>query len=220
MDHPIALLTLLHLLVPIYWLGGDLGTFLSGQVLKNPKFTPEERLLALKILLNCDMGPRTALILAFPTGFALAVVKGWLTVEGWMVGLVWFVGVVWLAIAWAIHLKHGPAAAPYRKVDAAIRFAVLAGLLAAGFGGLGGAIALPKFIAIKLLLLAAGVALGLLIRRQLAPLFPAVGALRAQGASDPVNAAIAGVLSRTQISVMGIWIVVLVAAFTGIAKSL
>ena len=220
MDHSLALLTLLHLLVPVYWLGGDLGTFLSGQVLKNPAYTPEERLLALKILLNCDMGPRTALILAFPTGFALAVAKGWIAVAGWMVALVWLAGLVWLAIAWAIHLKHGPAAASYRKVDAAIRYLVLAGLLAAGFGGLGGALALPKFIAIKLLLLATGVGLGLLIRRQLAPLFPAVGALRAQGASDQVNAAIAGVLSRTQMSVMCIWIVVLAAAFTGIAKPL
>jgi hypothetical protein len=218
MDHTLALLTLLHLLVPIYWLGGDLGTFLSGQVLKNPSYTPEERLLALKILLNCDMGPRTALILAFPTGFGLAVAKGWLDVAGWTVALAWLAGLVWLAIAWAIHLKHGPAAAPYRKVDNVIRYAVLAGLLAVGAGGLAGAIALPNFIAIKLLLLATGVALGLLIRRQLAPLFPAVGALREHGASEAVNSAIAGVLSRTQLSVMGIWVVVLVAAFTGIAK--
>lgn len=220
MDHNLALLTLLHLLVPIYWLGGDLGTFLSGQVLKNPSHTPEERLLALKILLNCDMGPRTALILAFPTGFALAFAKGWIDIGGWAVAVAWIAGLVWLAIAWAIHLRHGPAAAPYRSVDTAIRYAALFGLLAFGFGGLAGLVSLPQFLAIKLLLLAAGVALGLLIRRQLAPLFPAVGTLRGHGASEPVNTAIAGVLSSTQKSVMGIWAVVLIAAFIGIAKPL
>lgn len=217
MDLSQALLTLLHLLVPIYWLGGDLGTFLSGQVLRNPAYSAEQRLMALKILLNCDMGPRTALILAFPTGFALAVTKGWLATPAWAVLLVWLAGLVWLAIAWAIHLKHGPAAEPYRKVDAAVRYAALAALLACGLAGLAGALALPKFIAIKLLLLAAGIALGLLIRRQLAPLFPAVGALRAQGASDATNAAIADVLSRTTRSVMGIWVIVLLASFTGLA---
>jgi hypothetical protein len=220
MDHSLALLTLLHLLVPIYWLGGDLGTFLAGQVLKNPKHSAEERLLALKILLDCDMGPRTALILAFPTGFALAVAKGWLAAPGWTVALTWLAGIAWLAIAWAIHLKHGPAANPWRKADFVIRYGVLATLLAAGIAGLAGVVALPKFIAIKLLLLACGIALGLLIRRQLAPLFPAVGALRAQGASEGTNAAIASVLSRTTRSVMCIWVIVLVASLAGIATPL
>lgn len=220
MDHSLAVLTLLHLLVPIYWLGGDLGTFLSGQVLKNPAYSPEERLLALKILLNCDMGPRTALILAFPTGFALAVAKDWLAAPGWMVALTWLAGLAWLAIAWAIHLRHGPAANPYRKVDTVIRQVALAVLLVAGIAGLADALALPKFLAVKLLLLAAGIALGLLIRRQLAPLFPAVGALRAQGATEGTNAAIAGVLSRTTRSVMCIWGIVLLASLAGIATPL
>jgi hypothetical protein len=101
-----------------------------------------------------------------------------------------------------------------------IRQVALAALLAAGIAGLAGALDLPKFLAIKLLLLAAGIALGLLIRRQLAPLFPAVGALRAKGASEGTNAAIAGVLSRTTRSVMCIWAIVLLASFTGIATPL
>ena len=128
MDYPLALLTLLHLLVPIYWLGGDLGTFLSGRVLRNPAHSPAERLLALKILLNCDMGPRTALIMAFPTGFSLAVAKGWLALPLWAVALAWLAGLGWLAVAWAIHLKHGPAANPYRKADSVIRISALAAL--------------------------------------------------------------------------------------------
>ncbi len=217
MDYSLALLTLLHLLVPIYWLGGDLGTFLSGRVLRNPAHTPTERLLALKILLNCDMGPRTAMIMAFPTGFALAAAKGWLAVPVWAVALAWLAGLVWLAIAWAIHLKHGAAANPYRSVDNAIRHTALALLTINGIAGLTGTLAMPKFIAIKLLLLAIGIGLGLLIRRQLAPLFPAVGALRAKGDSPETNAAIAGVLGRTTVSVMCIWALVLIAAFTGIA---
>lgn len=216
MDHLPALLTLLHLLVPIYWLGGDLGTFLSGRVLQNPAHSPAERLLALKILLNCDMGPRTALVLTFPTGFTLAAAKGWLAVPSWSLALVWLVGLGWLAVAWAIHLKHGPATDPYRKVDNAVRHTVLAALVVNGIAGLTGYLEMPLFVAIKLLLLAAGIGLGLIIRRQLAPLFPAVGALRALGASEKTDAAIKRVLSGTQVSVMCIWAVVLIASFTGI----
>ncbi len=220
MSPSIALLTLLHVLIPIYWLGGDLGTFLSARVLRNPAHSPAERLLALKILLNCDMAPRTALIMAFPTGFTLAVAKGWLAVPVWAVALVWLVGLIWLAVAWTIHLQHGPMADPYRKVDSVIRIAAFIALLGCGLAGLAGGIAVPKFIAIKLLLLACGVGLGLLIRRQLAPLFPAVGALRAKGASPKTDAAIAGVLSRTTASVMCIWALVLIASYIGIATPL
>ena len=75
---------------------------------------------------------------------------------------------------------------------------------------------MPLFITLKLLLLAAAIALGLVIRRQLVPLFPAIGALRAQGASDATNAAITG-CGTTQVTVLCLWAVVLAASFLGIA---
>jgi hypothetical protein len=36
MELTTALLTLLHLLIPVYWLGGDLGAFYAGRILRNP----------------------------------------------------------------------------------------------------------------------------------------------------------------------------------------
>ena len=45
----IALLTLLHILIPIYWLGGDLGAFYGSGFLLDPKRTVPERMLSLKI---------------------------------------------------------------------------------------------------------------------------------------------------------------------------
>jgi hypothetical protein len=76
--HAVALLALLHLLIPVYWLGGDLGAFYSSRFMIDPARTVPERMMALKILNNIDMAPRTTLILAFPTGFTLAVAKGWI----------------------------------------------------------------------------------------------------------------------------------------------
>lgn len=63
---------LLHVLVFVYWLGGDLGAFYSSRFLTRPGVTPEKRLLAAKIVGDVDMAPRSALILTFPTGLALA----------------------------------------------------------------------------------------------------------------------------------------------------
>jgi hypothetical protein len=217
MDLATALLTLLHLLIPIYWLGGDLGVFYAGRLLRNPAFSASDRLMVLKILLNLDMGPRTALILTFPTGFTLAAVKGWLAVSGLWIALAWAVALVWLWLAWNVHLRHGPAGQKARQFDSALRHTVLAGLAVGGIAGLAGMLAMPLFLALKLLALALAIALGLIIRRQLVPLFPAIGALRTQGASDATNAAITGVLERTSRTVLCIWAVVLVASFLGIA---
>lgn len=217
MDIGLSLLTLLHLLIPIYWLGGDLGAFYGSRFMVDPSRSVPERLMALKILNNIDMAPRTTLILAFPTGFGLAVAKGWIDVPGSVAVLVWVPGLAWLALAWTVHLKHGPAGAGYKRVDIAIRYIVLAGLIGSGVAGLAGAITLPLFISLKLLALAACIAIGLLVRRQLVPLFPAIIALREKGPTPEGDRAIAGVLAITQPTVMVLWAVVLVACFLGIA---
>lgn len=217
MDAGLTLLTLLHLLIPIYWLGGDLGTFLCGRAVRNAALSPAERLFALRMLLAIDMAPRTALILAFPTGFTLAQAKGWLIAAPVTVAAAWLAALVWLAIAWTVHLRHGPAGERFRRIDIAIRYAVLAGLTAAALAGLAGALAMPLFVAIKLLLLAGAIITGIVVRHQLAPLFPAIAALRSEGASGPTDAAISAVLKRTQATVLCIWAVVLAASATGIA---
>jgi hypothetical protein len=173
--------------------------------------------MVLKVLLNIDMAPRTALILALPTGFTLAVTKGWLIAPGLLVALLWIAALAWLALAWSIHLRHGPAGQRLKSYDLWVRYAVLAALAGSGLAGLVGSLAIPLFLALKLLLLASAIALGLVIRRQLVPLFPAIGALRAQGASDTTNAAITGVLERTQVTVLCLWAVILAASYLGIA---
>jgi len=61
-----ALLLLLHVLILVYWLGGDLGAFVASFVIANPDRDRAARLGAARLLGDVDMAPRTALILAFP----------------------------------------------------------------------------------------------------------------------------------------------------------
>lgn len=213
----ISLLTLLHLLIPIYWLGGDLGTYLCGRAVRDTSLSPTERLFALRMLLNVDMAPRTALILTLPTGTTLAEAKGWLILPMWAIALTWVLALIWLGIAWTVHLRHGPAGEAFRKLDISIRYLVLAVLAGTGSTGLAGLIDLPLFISVKLLLLASAIAVGVLVRHQLAPLFPAIAALRAEGASPATDTAIVATLRKTTRSVFGIWAIVFAAAFIGLA---
>jgi hypothetical protein len=215
-----ALLSLLHILIPVYWLGGDLGAFYSAGFLIEPKHSVPERLLALTILNNIDMAPRTTLILALPTGLLLAWEKSWLIVPAFAVLVIWFAAFAWLAIAWRLHLKHGTAPG-LRRVDLAIRWVVLSMLVVAGLLGLTHVIPIPLFIAAKFLLLAAAISMGLLVRRLLVPLSsPIIGMRRDNVATSEGDIAIAGVISRTRPAVMVIWALVLAASLLGLAKPL
>lgn len=216
MDWPITLLTLLHLLIPIYWLGGDLGAFYSARFLIDPKRPVNERMMALTILNNIDMAPRTTLILAFPTGFTLAVVKGWLVLPPLWLVLVWVGFLAWLALAWAVHIKHGPQGAALKRIDIVVRYLVLAALFATGVAGLAGVVVLPLFIALKLIVLATCVVIGLIVRIQLVPLFPAIIAMKTSGATPETDATIKAVLGRTTPTVQVIWGLVLVACLLGL----
>jgi hypothetical protein len=218
MDSPIVItaLTLLHVLILVYWLGGDLGAFYGSSFLTDPKRTLPERTMALKILNNVDMAPRTALILALPTGFGLACAKGWLTLPAYVPLLVALVCLVWLALAWSVHLSHGGNPG-IKRIDIAIRWVVLAVLFAAGGLGLAGRIALPEFLALKMIILGACISLGLVVRRQLVPLFPAVRSMISDGATPATDKAIAGVISQTRPVVMLLWALLLCAAWLGIA---
>jgi len=190
-----ALLLLMHLLILVYWLGGDLGAFTASFLIASPAKDQAARLGAAGLLADVDMAPRTALILAFPTGFTLSVTRGWLDVDPLWIPAAWIVGLVWLAVAWRIHLTHAGAASSLRRFDLGLRWVAAAALGAGGLAGLGGATGWPLFTA---------------------DLGPALGAL-ATGQAD-ADARIARSLAVTRPAVLLIWLLLLAASFLGLWK--
>lgn len=209
-----ALFGLLHVLVFVYWLGGDLGAFYASRFLTAPNVSADRRMMAAKIVGDVDMAPRTALILALPTGLALGISRGWLDlpmVWGW--GAL-AAGAAWLALAWYLHIKH-VGSGPLKALDTLIRWALLIVLLGGGVAGLVGAHELPAFISIKLILLAGAILMGLMIRIVLRPLGPALAGLSGpDGASAELS--LAQTLSRARPLVMVIWALIIAAAFFGL----
>lgn len=207
---------LLHILIFVYWLGGDLGAFYASRLVVDPDRPPAGRVAAATILLNVDMAPRMALIFAFPTGLALAVHRGWLDV-GWLwVAAGFAAAIVWAGLAWMIHLKSGPHILAGR-LDQAIRYAALFSLLGAGVAGLLGVWAPPAFIAGKFLLLALAIAAGLMIRRTLAPFGPAFAQMSSGQGGEEADTVIAASLSNAKRYVFLIWAAVIAAAALGVA---
>ncbi len=216
METPIALLTLIHILVFVYWLGGDLGAFYGSNFLVGPKRTLVERRMALKILNNIDMAPRTALILAFPTGFGLAWLKGWVDVPFYVPLLIGVASIVWLLLAWAVHLNHG-GGTDYKKADIMVRYGVLAALFGFGIAALIGKIELPLFIALKMIILGACITIGLIVRKQIVPMFVAFREMVENGATPETDAAIATANANARRMVLTLWALLLAAAYLGVA---
>ncbi|MCR9129709.1 MAG: hypothetical protein NXI12_09315 [Alphaproteobacteria bacterium] len=210
-----GLFLLLHLLVFVYWLGGDLGAFYASRLLADSRRGPTARATAANILMTVDMAPRMGLIFAFPTGFALAISRGWLAVDPIWAAPAFAFAALWALAAWLVHLKAGPHALAGR-FDTGVRWLAMGALVAAGLTGLRGDWDLPLFIVLKLLLLAFAIACGLMIRRALKPFGPAFAKLRVGQETVEVNIVIAGTLAHAKRYVIAIWAALLAAAALGV----
>ena len=205
--------TLLHILVFVYWLGGDLGVFYSSTILTDTRTSAAGRVVAARVLAQVDMAPRTAMILTLPTGLTLAVSAGYLDLPIPFLILVWALGLMWMALAWHIHLQHLPPSSLWRRTDLGVRGILILSLVACAVSG-----AVPLFLALKLVILATTIALGLMIRRALAPFSTAFGAMVTSGPTQQTDAVIAKCLNQSRPAVVGIWLLLLIAAFLGLAK--
>jgi hypothetical protein len=210
-----TLFAFLHILVFVYWLGGDLGAFYASHALTAKGVPADRRLFAAKIVGDVDMAPRSALILALPTGFLLADAKGWIDAPTGAALALAGMSLAWLFIAWRLHQSHG-ASALMKRLDSVFRWTLLVGLVAAGLAGFAGALALPFFLSAKLSLLAGATAMGFLIRAALKPLGPALAGLNGP---DPARAEqeLACILTRARPMVVIIWLLIGSAAMLGLA---
>ena len=199
------LLKFAHILAFVYWLGGDLGTFLASREVINRNNSPEARHVALKVMLACDMGPKLAMPLILPLGVQLAASGGWLNVPGPVLAAIWLLCLYWFCVVLVLYLNEGkPFTAKLSRADFWFRI-VFAGAL-----GVWGVLLLtggdtPGWLAWKLLVFVAMVGCGVLIRINLAPFVPAFADLMSNGPTDENNSAMERSIGRCRPWVWCIW---------------
>ena len=210
---------LLHVLMFVYWLGGDLGAFYASFIVLDPARPPAARAAAANILSNVDMAPRTSLILALPTGITLAGLKGWFggPLDLAILCLIWGLCAVWMAAAWIIHLRHLAPSSLLPKLDVAWRFILLAGLCYVAITGDFAGVPIAAFLRAKCACYGAAVLCGLAIRFQLRPFGPAIGAILRGESTPQAEALVARLMGRAKIFVVLIWISITTAAILGLS---
>jgi len=216
----------LHILLFVYWLGADLGVFLAARYVARGDLSLDERLRFLDLLLKIDMGPRTALILILPVGATLANGLGAVEGLGRLLPAVWVLAMAWLALAWHIAMRpQHPSAPVCTRIDRVIRI-LMAGALAitGGLSLLYGEPVHAPWLAVKLLLFAGVITLGLLLRGVLRDWADGFGMLRRVGAGSAAatdaNARIAAAHRRSTPYAMLLWLLVAAIAWLGVAKPL
>jgi hypothetical protein len=206
----------LHILVFVYWLGGDLGVYCSAYFITNDKLSSAQRATAAKIMGDLDLVPRFCLILTVPTGLWLGAERGWFDVAGWQIACAFGAAVAWIAVV--VRLHHH-ASGFLRSFDLALRFLLIAGLVIAAGLGLAGQLDVAPFLAVKMLILAGIVCVGVAVRFVLAPFGPAFGMMMTHGATPELDAVIAGTIARVRPLIWLIYAGVAGAAFLGLAMT-
>jgi hypothetical protein len=209
---------LLHLLLFVYWLGADLGTYYAAKFIAQRELTVPARATAAKIMLGIDLTPRVCMPLTLATGVHLAWLVGALPVSGWWVAAAWLLGLNWLAMVLALHHGTGSAwAARLTLLDFRFRIVLVVALLALSIGALAGVgLSLAPWLALKIACFALTIVCGLMIRIHLRPFGPAFGALMKSGATPEVDAAIAVSIARCVPYVWAIWALLVVCAAAGL----
>lgn len=213
---------LLHLVLFVFWLGGDLGVFWSSRYVLKPELTPAARATALQIMSGLDLGPKICLVLFLPSGVTLMALEphGTRLFTWWLVALVWLLAFGWLA---ATVVSHKRPIAWVKHLDWTIRIGLIAGLGAAAVYTLlaekpFGVETNPKWLGAKVLLYTVAIACGLGIRLTLRGFGPAFGELMTTGSTPEVERRLKRSIDGCLPYVWGIWLSVLGAAALGVLK--
>lgn len=210
----------LHVLLFVYWLGGDLGVWWTGKQLIRDDLSIDERMRTREIAALIDMAPRTAGVLMIPVGFTLSANWGSPLPAGAIVFL-WVFGLAWLWLVWQVHWKKDEAiGATLRKVDINLRLVV--GTLVLGFGVhclvTGGPIE-ETWLAAKITVFGMILFNGVVLRRIAMTLLPGLAMVKAGGEQRAAGEAIIKEYRRkVEPPVLAIWFLVALMGFLGVVK--
>jgi hypothetical protein len=211
-----------HIMLFVYWLGGDLGVFVLANMVKNGKLSFETRATLLQGAMLVDLVPRLCFALMLPVGLTLAgqldlidMHRGW-TIAAWAVALAW----CWLILSgpkWA----NDPAARERARTASLLGQSVL-GALTIGAAILslidaGGPFRVD-WLAWKALFYGLCFPAAIMIDVAFGPLGPAFARLATDGSTPELECEITRVINRTFVWVLMVYALVALAGFFGTVK--
>ncbi len=220
-DAPIAysIVKFAHILLFVYWLGGDVGVFYSSRFVIDAKLSRDARLTAFRIFVELDQLPRYCLALTLSVGGLLAYYIGVPHLPG-QLPLILVLGPLWALLVWAVHhYQTQPLGRSLTKFDFYFRcFMIVALIASVGYAWGEGRLRPYPWLAAKLLIFAFLIFCGLVIRVKLPRFVAGYRQLLTNGATEQSDRDMAEGMRTCRPYVLAIWVGLLAAAFIGIAK--
>lgn len=214
-----GLLKYLHILLFVYWLGGDAGVFYSSTFVTNTKLTRDQRMTAFKIFVNLDMLPRYCMALMLTVGGVLSEYVGYKH-ETWMLVGLLILGPVWVWVVHTIHAKEGSQfAKTLARIDYNFRIFMIVAIIASViYHWISGPLRPFPWLAAKLLIFAFLIFCGFMIRRNLPPFIEGFRTLAASGATPQSDQKMIDGMGACRPYVLAIWAGVAIEALIGVLK--
>jgi hypothetical protein len=207
-----------HLLLFVYWLGGDMGVYYSSGMVIDPKLSDSARLTAAKIMVNLDLVPRICMTLMLTVGGVLS--EKFVPHPMWQTVGMWLMAPVWLAMVLTIHVNEGkPLAKFVGRVDYWFRWLIVIYLLASvGFSFATGRLTEEPWVGAKLAIFAGLVFCGLMIRVYIPDYVKGIHALAGSSVTDESNVNMAKSLNQCRPYVLAIWAGLIIECYLGVVK--
>ena len=213
------LFLMVHLLLFVYWLGGDMGVYYSSGFVIDPKVSIPGRLMAAKIMVNLDLVPRICMTLMLTVRGILASYEG-LEHPDWQWPLIIALAPFWLGMVLFIPWKEGtPQAKAVTRVDFWFRWLVVISIVVSvTYAWYTGRLDPAPWVGAKLLIFAAMVFSGLMIRVYIGPYIHGIHALAKGSINDAENAGMAKSLAQCRVFVYAIWVGLFLEMGFGVIK--
>lgn len=216
-----SLLVFFHIILFVFWLGGDLGVAILGeQFRKRDQYSLQERLTILKILVINDLGPRYAWALMVASSVSLLKTGSYWEVPLWGVGLAWVISLFW---CWLVHASHKAGQTDkgkqLRKIEMVLKWVLAAFYL--GLGSLSLATNSPlaeNWLASKALIFGLIFVAAILIDVMFKPVGPLLMNVIEKGSSDETELPLLKVMNRSRFWVRSVYLLLVIVGFIGVTK--
>jgi hypothetical protein len=215
----LSILTFVHVLLMVFWLGTDVGVFTSALRYIDARRPLAERKAVMDMGIVIDRFPRVCFVAMLPVGLQIATLLGIVQIAPWVMALVWAMSALWMIIvARIIMLAGAPTARPFQIAERTLLVCYGTALIAAGVLGFGDAAFLPGWFAGKLIVYGCICFFGLALDHSFGPVITAFQDIEATGSTQAREAVLTARMWRSLSWVLAIYAAVLTAGFLGVVK--
>jgi len=212
----------LHILVFVFWIGTDLGVFLSAKKSTDPKLSFETRYLLLHMALRIELLPRTMWKAALPLGVQLSESLGLIDIGTSGLIATWIFSIAWWAIsmygAWHYDKPIGHKFGALTNVVTGLVGITLIAIAISSLLGNGPVAADASWLSWKMGLYGLINLMVIVMIRIFDPLGMAFGRLAVEGSTPEIEGIIAGVMDRSAVIIWITYATIALVAFIATTK--